>query len=307
MAKASPNQAWLWHRRLSHLNFDYINLLSKKDVMIWFTKVDVCQGLTMFSYKMSKEKKFIQDQRTALSKEETVLLLRLLERCFQLLNFLCSFGLKQLQPHAILKIDLSLSQHMRKRHITSSMTEKISCNTFYIFGRGTCYLTRDGENLDKMKEKGDMCILVGYSTQSKGYRVYNKITRLIVESIHLKFDEIKEMSETSVANDTSYHTTVPSKQELDLLFGLLYDEFSMRVLHRIPNTVDKVHPLLHVMEIHEYAKDVQLNTDPEMFMFALPWMSKKQDYTVVVLAKGPEYRGQLSGKLCSSNVDADTS
>ncbi|GJW66548.1 integrase, catalytic region, zinc finger, CCHC-type containing protein, partial [Tanacetum coccineum] len=32
MAKASPTQAWLWHRRLSHLNFDYINLLSKKDV-----------------------------------------------------------------------------------------------------------------------------------------------------------------------------------------------------------------------------------------------------------------------------------
>nr|GFB83619.1 retrovirus-related Pol polyprotein from transposon TNT 1-94 [Tanacetum cinerariifolium] len=29
-AKASPTQAWLWHRRLSHLNFDYINLLSKK-------------------------------------------------------------------------------------------------------------------------------------------------------------------------------------------------------------------------------------------------------------------------------------
>ncbi|GJY93592.1 retrovirus-related pol polyprotein from transposon TNT 1-94 [Tanacetum coccineum] len=40
----------------------------------------------------------------------------------------------------------------------------------HIFGC-TCYLTRDGENLDKMKEKEDMCILVGYSTQSKGYRV----------------------------------------------------------------------------------------------------------------------------------------
>nr|GEY10626.1 retrovirus-related Pol polyprotein from transposon TNT 1-94 [Tanacetum cinerariifolium] len=34
MAKASPTQAWLWHRRLFHLNFNYINLLSKKDIMI---------------------------------------------------------------------------------------------------------------------------------------------------------------------------------------------------------------------------------------------------------------------------------
>nr|GEV15606.1 retrovirus-related Pol polyprotein from transposon TNT 1-94 [Tanacetum cinerariifolium] len=32
MGKALPTQAWLWHQRLSHLNFDYINLLSKKDI-----------------------------------------------------------------------------------------------------------------------------------------------------------------------------------------------------------------------------------------------------------------------------------
>nr|GEW34552.1 hypothetical protein [Tanacetum cinerariifolium] len=103
-----------------------------------------------------------------------------------------------------------------------------------------------------MKEKGDPCILVGYSTQSKGYRVYNKRTRLITESIHIRFDEIKEISETSVANDTSglvsqrhkpldYDNSepipqlqnvssstgahVPSQQELYLLFGHLYDEF----------------------------------------------------------------------------------
>ncbi|GKA02708.1 retrovirus-related pol polyprotein from transposon TNT 1-94 [Tanacetum coccineum] len=67
----------------------------------------------------------------------------------------------------------------------------------------TCYRTKDGENLDKIKEKGDPCILVGYSTQSKGYRIYNMRTQLIVESIHLRFDEIKEMSETSVDNDIS--------------------------------------------------------------------------------------------------------
>ncbi|GJS51988.1 retrovirus-related pol polyprotein from transposon TNT 1-94 [Tanacetum coccineum] len=62
-----------------------------------------------------------------------------------------------------------------------------------------------------MNEKGDPCILVGYSTQSKGYRVYNKRTRLIVKSIHLRFDEIKEMTETSVANDTS--GLVPQRQK----------------------------------------------------------------------------------------------
>ncbi|GKE39346.1 retrovirus-related pol polyprotein from transposon TNT 1-94 [Tanacetum coccineum] len=83
----------------------------------------------------------------------------------------------------------------------------------HIFGC-TCYLTRDGENLDKMKEKEDPCILVGYSTLSKGYRVYNKRTRLIVESIHIKFDEIKKMTMTSADNNTPCLT--PQRQKAPL-------------------------------------------------------------------------------------------
>ncbi|GJU71537.1 retrovirus-related pol polyprotein from transposon TNT 1-94 [Tanacetum coccineum] len=73
---------------------------------------------------------------------------------------------------------------------------KPSLKHLHIFGF-TCYITIDGENLNKMKEKGDSCILVGYSTQSKGYRVYNTRTRLIVESIHIKFGEIKELLKAS--------------------------------------------------------------------------------------------------------------
>ncbi|GJR53220.1 retrovirus-related pol polyprotein from transposon TNT 1-94 [Tanacetum coccineum] len=69
-------------------------------------------------------------------------------------------------------------------------------------------ITKDGENLDKMKEKGDPCVMVGYSTQSKGYRVYNKRTRLIVESIHIKFDEIKEMMSDHNSSDLA-----PQRQE----------------------------------------------------------------------------------------------
>nr|GEZ85156.1 integrase, catalytic region, zinc finger, CCHC-type, peptidase aspartic, catalytic [Tanacetum cinerariifolium] len=35
MAKATSSQSWLCHRRLSHLNFDTINLLSKNDIVNW--------------------------------------------------------------------------------------------------------------------------------------------------------------------------------------------------------------------------------------------------------------------------------
>ncbi|GKC87944.1 retrovirus-related pol polyprotein from transposon TNT 1-94 [Tanacetum coccineum] len=102
-----------------------------------------------------------------------------------------------------------------------------------------------------MKEKGDPCILVGYSTQSKGYRVYNKRTRLIVESIHLRFNEIKEMSETSVVDDTS--------GLLDLLFGPLYDEFFNTGTSRVNksssptdnSTPQDTHPLTNIQPTSE--------------------------------------------------------
>nr|GFA25848.1 retrovirus-related Pol polyprotein from transposon TNT 1-94 [Tanacetum cinerariifolium] len=81
-------------------------------------------------------------------------------------------------------------------------------------------LTRDGENLDKMKEKGDPCILVGYSTQSKGNRVYNKRTRLIVKSIHLRFNEIKEMSETSVAKGYAQEKGIDFEESFALVARL---------------------------------------------------------------------------------------
>ncbi|GKD04998.1 retrovirus-related pol polyprotein from transposon TNT 1-94, partial [Tanacetum coccineum] len=57
MAKASPTQAWLWHRRLSHLNFDYINLLLKKDVVIGLPKLKYVKDQLCSSYEVSKAKR----------------------------------------------------------------------------------------------------------------------------------------------------------------------------------------------------------------------------------------------------------
>nr|GEV31618.1 integrase, catalytic region, zinc finger, CCHC-type, peptidase aspartic, catalytic [Tanacetum cinerariifolium] len=57
MAKASPTQAWLWHQRLSHLNFDYINLLSKKDIVIDIPKLKFIKDQLCSSYELSKEKR----------------------------------------------------------------------------------------------------------------------------------------------------------------------------------------------------------------------------------------------------------
>nr|GEY37430.1 integrase, catalytic region, zinc finger, CCHC-type, peptidase aspartic, catalytic [Tanacetum cinerariifolium] len=57
LAKATPTQAWLWHRRLSHLNFDYINLLSKKDIVIGLPKLKYVKDQLCLSCELSKAKR----------------------------------------------------------------------------------------------------------------------------------------------------------------------------------------------------------------------------------------------------------
>ncbi|GJY86669.1 retrovirus-related pol polyprotein from transposon TNT 1-94 [Tanacetum coccineum] len=120
--------------------------------------------------------------------------------------------------------------------------------------------SRDGENLDKMKEKGDACMFVRYSTQSRAYRVYNKRTRVIVETIHVNFDELPQMASDQVSfalapqclttaleqvslspgpqsqeNVPQAAETVITSNELDLLFSLMFD----KLLNRTTTVVSK--------------------------------------------------------------------
>ncbi|GKF81447.1 retrovirus-related pol polyprotein from transposon TNT 1-94 [Tanacetum coccineum] len=57
MAKALPTKAWLWHPRLSHLNFNYITLLSKKDIVTGLPKLKYVKDQLCSSCEMSKAKR----------------------------------------------------------------------------------------------------------------------------------------------------------------------------------------------------------------------------------------------------------
>ncbi|GKC15289.1 integrase, catalytic region, zinc finger, CCHC-type containing protein [Tanacetum coccineum] len=56
MAKVSSSQAWLWHRRLSHLNFDTINLLSKYDIVTGLPKLKFVKDHLCSSCELGKVK-----------------------------------------------------------------------------------------------------------------------------------------------------------------------------------------------------------------------------------------------------------
>ncbi|GKF45025.1 retrovirus-related pol polyprotein from transposon TNT 1-94, partial [Tanacetum coccineum] len=64
---------------------------------------------------------------------------------------------------------------------------------FHVFG-ALCYRINDSEDQGKMKPKADIGIFIGYSPTKKAYRIYNKWTRLIMETIHVECDELTPMA-----------------------------------------------------------------------------------------------------------------
>ena len=66
--------------------------------------------------------------------------------------------------------------------------KKTKVKYFWVFG-SKCFILNDRENLGKFDAKSDEGIFLGYSVNSQAYRVYNKRTKTIMESINVVIDD----------------------------------------------------------------------------------------------------------------------
>ena len=57
-----------------------------------------------------------------------------------------------------------------------------------------CFILNTKDNLGKFDSKADERIFLGYSTSSKAYRVFNKRTLVVEESMHVVFDESNSLN-----------------------------------------------------------------------------------------------------------------
>ncbi|GJZ38903.1 retrovirus-related pol polyprotein from transposon TNT 1-94 [Tanacetum coccineum] len=71
--------------------------------------------------------------------------------------------------------------------------KKPDLSYLHVFG-SLCYPTNDSKNLAKLKAKADIGIFIGYAPEKKAFRIYNKRTRLIMETYHVTFDELTAMA-----------------------------------------------------------------------------------------------------------------
>nr|GEV93254.1 retrovirus-related Pol polyprotein from transposon TNT 1-94 [Tanacetum cinerariifolium] len=192
---ALKTKSKLWHRRLSHLNFGAINHLAKnglvrglpklkfeKDHMCYYESVGLSHETSVARSPQQNgvvERRyltFVEAARTMLIYAKASLFLwaeAVATACYT-------------QNHSIIR------NHHGKTPYELLHDRKPDLSYLHVFG-ALCYPNNDSEDLGKLQAKADICIFIGYAPKKKAYRIYNRGTRKIIETIHVDFDELTAM------------------------------------------------------------------------------------------------------------------
>nr|GEW83093.1 hypothetical protein [Tanacetum cinerariifolium] len=263
LEKASSLQSWLWHQRLSHLNFATINNLVKNNLVQGLPKMKFKKDHLCSACEQGKIHRKHHKSKTAFASNKPLYLLHMdlcgsmhvesingkryvlvvrvrTDNGMEFMNktlakFFDEVGITQqffaartpqqngvverknrtlvesartmltfanlplflwaeaiattyfTQNHSFIhkRFDKTPYELMKKR--------KLNIKFFRVF-RCRCYLLNDFEDVGKLKAKGDIRVFVGYLKESATFRIYNKQTHKIHESVNVNFDEISEMA-----------------------------------------------------------------------------------------------------------------
>nr|GFB02775.1 hypothetical protein [Tanacetum cinerariifolium] len=276
MAKVTSSQAWLWHRRLSHLNFDTINLLSENDIVVGLPKLKSVKDHLCSSCELGKAKrKSFHSKLTPSSKRRLHLLhmdlcgpmrvasingkryvlvivddysrytwthfLRSKDETPEvLIDFLRLNGVVERRNRTLIEATRTMLRATKvplffwaEAIATACFTQNCSLvipryektpyhiindqkppvKFFHIFG-SVCYIVKDGENFDKMKEKELPQMASDQISSDPAPKCQKMALEHVSSSPGRKYQE----------NGSHVDKTVTTSNELDLLFSPMFDE-----------------------------------------------------------------------------------
>ncbi|GKE67318.1 retrovirus-related pol polyprotein from transposon TNT 1-94, partial [Tanacetum coccineum] len=194
LSKASKNKSWLRHRRLNHLNFGTINELTRKELVRGLPRLKFEKDHLCSACQLGKSKKHTHTPKTENSNLEVLNTLHM-DVCrpmrVQTIN-----GKKYILVIINDYSRFTWVKFLRSKDETpafNGMLKRQNCTlveaarTMLIFSKA---LIKD---LGKLQPTADIGIFVGYAPSRKGYKIYNKRTRRIMETIHIQFDELSEL------------------------------------------------------------------------------------------------------------------
>nr|GEX73796.1 hypothetical protein [Tanacetum cinerariifolium] len=154
------------------------------------------------------------------------------------------------------------------RHFNKTPSELINgrkqdISFLHVFG-ALCYPKNDREDIGKLGAKRDIGFFIGYSVDSCAYRIFNRRTKKIMETMNVSFDELsamafeqrsskpklQSMTSGQIRLDLTYApstitTQQPTEGELDLLFDTMYDDF----IGRQPSAAQRIVSAAHAQQV----------------------------------------------------------
>ncbi|GKA23243.1 integrase, catalytic region, zinc finger, CCHC-type containing protein [Tanacetum coccineum] len=216
LAKASSSQSWLWHQRLSHLNFTTIKNLMKNNLVrglpkMKFEKDHLCSGCEQGKIHRKHHK-----SKMDIASNKPLYLLHM-DLCVESINgkryvlvvvddyswYTWVFFLHSKDEAS--EIIISFIKKTQVNH--QLQVQRVRTDNGTEFKNKTlakCYLLNDYDDVGKLKAKWDIGVFVGYSKESAAFKVYNK----------------RKSSNPSVSQVSKI-----SKKDLEDLFYNFYDEY----------------------------------------------------------------------------------
>nr|GEV01530.1 hypothetical protein [Tanacetum cinerariifolium] len=118
--------------------------------------------------------------------------------------------------------------------------KKPDISFLHVFG-ALCYPKNDREDIGKLGAKGDIDFFIGYSVDSCAFRVYNRRTKKIIETMNVTFDELSIMdfeqrsSKPRLQSMTSRH--ISSGLDLTYAPSTITTQQPTEVADNVPNAM----------------------------------------------------------------------
>ncbi|GJW82136.1 retrovirus-related pol polyprotein from transposon TNT 1-94 [Tanacetum coccineum] len=313
LSKASKTKSWLWHRRLSHLNFGAINHLARHGLVRGLPKLKFEKDHLCSACALGKSTKKPHKPKSEDTNQEKLYLLHMdlcgpmrvasvngkkyilvivddysrftWVKCLRskdeapafIINFLKMIQVRLKETVRRIRTDngtefvnQTLREYYEKvgiSHETSVARSPQQNGVVERQNRTLIEAARTIENLGKLQPKADIGIFIGYAPTKKAFRIYNRRTRRIIETIYVDFDELTAMASEHSSSGPALHEMTPatissglmpnphpstpfvppSQTDWDMLFQPLFDEFlnpSPSVDHPAPEVVAPINEVI---------------------------------------------------------------
>nr|GEY88967.1 retrovirus-related Pol polyprotein from transposon TNT 1-94 [Tanacetum cinerariifolium] len=217
---ATCTKSWLWHHRLSHLNFGAINHLARQGLIRGLLKLKFEQDHLCSACAMGKSMKKSHKPKSEDTNQEKLYLLHM-DLCgpmrvesvngkkyiivivddysrFTWVKFLRS---KDDALDFIIKFLKMIQVRLKQNDVVERRNRTLieAARTMLIYAQALLFLWAEA----------GIGIFIGYASTKKAFRIYNRRTRRIVETIHVDFDELTAMaSEQSSSGPTLNEMTL---------------------------------------------------------------------------------------------------